>query len=130
MGYTRGQTLIPTHVYEYKVLVDLWTLVLPISRHFTLANYTFFEPMLQTINNLISAYFHWNRINWKIWPHTKVNDISIIFFFIPITQHRTDIMYDWFFYSLQHEEQYDMYNNWNWSIFNFSHTWRGSLCHH
>ena len=50
IGYTRGQTLIPTHVFENKVLVDLWTLVQV--AHFQ-TFYTWqtilFKPMWQSI---------------------------------------------------------------------------------
>ena len=60
MGQTRGQRLGPTQAYECQMGPDLWTLVFPISKHFTHAKLYIFWTY-EAIH-LIWAYF---------WPPYK-----------------------------------------------------------
>ena len=69
MGQTRGQRLGPTQVYECQMGVDLWTLVFPISKHFTHGKLYIF--WIYVAIHLIWAYFHRNWTILKIWPLYK-----------------------------------------------------------
>ena len=58
-----------TGLWECQMGVDLWTLVFPISKHFTHGKLYIFWTYVAI--HLIWAYFHRNRTILRIWPPYK-----------------------------------------------------------